>query len=47
MLRAASMEMVEAAEDTTTYLQLKSFLQKPQEPTGWWRDEETLMFICP
>lgn len=43
MLRAAGMEMVKAAEDTAASLQLKSFLQKPQELTGRQRDKETLI----
>lgn len=43
LLRAAGMEMVKAAEDTAASLQLESFVQKPQEPTGRWRDKETLI----
>ena len=42
MLRAASMEMVKAVEDTAASLQHKSFLQEPQEPAGRQRGEETL-----
>lgn len=43
VLRAAGMEMVKAAGDTAAPLQLRSFLQKPQEPSGLQRGEETFI----
>lgn len=43
MLGAAGMEKVKAVEERNGSLQLKSFLQNPQEPTGGQRDKETFI----